>query len=1069
MSVKQWSWPDKSPSIAQPAIVRSGLAPIPVTEQLEKYQLSVQPWFFRFAHDRLAWVTLNGPAPLKCHVGRPEIRPVNHLQSGQLEWDWCLVPDYDLDLKPWRCYIPLKDEWVREGTQGWLFRKLNPGKVFDPTCTSGKFRIHPNLKTNVRLTYRAVQFICNTVNQVYSQHMPDEVTENLPDVVWVDDEYEEETSLLAMVWNARRALLELYGWCSFTLLQASEPWRERNWDKSFIELVQGRLRFLSAPRRGCIIDPLSTQPLELLTLVRDQIPIHYQWKPRGGLGDPVVDEWSWSNITKIAACFDPYEFKCCYDFAAYTKAGGKYTNNSLDRAILGRSSALELAEEYLQHPPKRLIELPTLKEPGRGGRKAALRHFVRERVGEELTEITKQAFTRLASDEEGDVLERKHPGGDMKLLTINASPLLGLHLTDLSMFFQNIDRHAHIVISKPSPADLSPFGTHSAVDCPCASDYVTDPMSVDLSSPGLQACATSDHLQGTEDPDDTVSLGSEPEEVAMDHGPAASVATISKNTMPGPAQQVFSQCGVCVDNVEDMQDLMETYPPQQFQPLPDSTQPRNSDRTAFPTGQWRAHSPWPFSSCLSRRSPFPERSSSHHQRPHSPARRESSYRQMSRSASGRSRNRLLAQMSGNRRDSSTPRQSLSLRRQCQSRRSLSPSQRSTPLRRRSPSPRRGSPSISVLQHTRSPYHDNDHSIPPVQVQRRYPPKLQTSTHRFSPYGNNHAHLWSQHMDCHDTCSSGSNVGPIDTLSPAVLSISRRDAAIEYILSSFPESATRTRFCGPDVGTGHIVPFAIPDNTKQRGRLTVPPHTELRMRYWHLLDPIMSLSDMLVRCLFKCLPYRISFPVTAQPFPTSHHSKPMSVDDDIIDFISQRQNEKVSAQMVNDYKAQVHEVLSRPHAHQFVAYGGLLSRLVRQYAPEVYLRAFAGPSYDADRGCRQLDDDNTHYTDLITPREIQMLLGLTSNNNTFWPYPEWYEKSNRYNGEWTEANEEWFNRQANSIEFARDGCLRSGTQWQRTVHVNKPEISSDSKTLTLHLICNASSLKSVRTLLFISWE
>ena len=36
-------------------------------------------------------------------------------------------------------------------------------------------------------------------------------------------------------------------------------------------------------------------------------------------------------------------------------------------------------------------------------------------------------------------------------------------------------------------------------------------------------------------------------------------------------------------------------------------------------------------------------------------------------------------------------------------------------------------------------------------------------------------------------------------------------------------------------------------------------------------------------------------------------------------------------------------------------------------------------------------------------EIQTLLGVTTNDNSFWPYPHWYEQSSRYNGEWTAAN------------------------------------------------------------------
>lgn len=40
----------------------------------------------------------------------------------------------------------------------------------------------------------------------------------------------------------------------------------------------------------------------------------------------------------------------------------------------------------------------------------------------------------------------------------------------------------------------------------------------------------------------------------------------------------------------------------------------------------------------------------------------------------------------------------------------------------------------------------------------------------------------------------------------------------------------------------------------------------------------------------------------------------------------------------------------------------------------------------------------------------------------------YEQSSKYNREWTEANEAWFKRQANSIHYLKAGCLRSGWAW-----------------------------------------
>jgi hypothetical protein len=61
----------------------------------------------------------------------------------------------------------------------------------------------------------------------------------------------------------------------------------------------------------------------------------------------------------------------------------------------------------------------------------------------------------------------------------------------------------------------------------------------------------------------------------------------------------------------------------------------------------------------------------------------------------------------------------------------------------------------------------------------------------------------------------------------------------------------------------------------------------------------------------------------------------------------------------------------------------------------------------------------------------MLVGVTTNGNSFWPYSMWYEGSNRHNGEWTEANEAWFIKHGESIEMSPDGCLRSGRNWQTT--------------------------------------
>ena len=270
---------------------------------------------------------------------------------------------------------------------------------------------------------------------------------------------------------------------------------------------------------------------------------------------------------------------------------------------------------------------------------------------------------------------------------------------------------------------------------------------------------------------------------------------------------------------------------------------------------------------------------------------------------------------------------------------------------------------------------------------------------------------------------------------------RRKAAIDYILTSFPPSATMTEFCNSSAQNGDVTFSAIPDHVLRHGRLTMPATTEIRLRYWHLRDPSAKLYDLLTRCVSKGLAFCIflsnTFRTTLDSTLLRHSSQ--FVLDTSTRLIKQNPHQKVSPALVKEYLENVHEVLRRPQARRLVLYGGLLSRIVRQYAPNLYAEALLGPSAAAvDLGRLNVDYDGTHFTDLITPGEINMLLGLTTNQNTFWPYPEQYERSSKYNGEWSAANEAWFQRQAEAINYSKVGCLRSGVAWRNAIRPYIPE-------------------------------
>jgi hypothetical protein len=249
-------------------------------------------------------------------------------------------------------------------------------------------------------------------------------------------------------------------------------------------------------------------------------------------------------------------------------------------------------------------------------------------------------------------------------------------------------------------------------------------------------------------------------------------------------------------------------------------------------------------------------------------------------------------------------------------------------------------------------------------------------------------------------------------------MARRDAAIAYIQSSFPPSAANTIFDSPPIDTGQVTPLPIPHIVRQEGRLTVPASTELRMRYWHLFDPELPIPDLLARCLTKGLPYHIFF-LTSSSKPPHFALQPA------IAPIPQARDEKLSERMVNQYFSNVQTVLSQPHAYKFLEYGGLIWRIVRHFGPEVYAKALVGPTPAAG------SDRNIP----IATDEIQTLLGVTTNGNSFWPYPHWYEKSSRYNGEWTAANEAWFNRHLQKINYAQAGGILAGRAWQHTIRIH----------------------------------
>jgi hypothetical protein len=422
------------PTTRTSASENSSLPADSVVNHLRSIGLEVHPWFYVPGRDLHAWITLNGPRPLTCLVPKPHQRdPGKRLESGQLDWEWSLKVDFEDPSHPWRGYIPLCDGWMRLGTQGWLFEPHDSARFLAKNSVQGALQLAQARKTNIQLTYRLVEFLCTTISQMYELQVPSEFYP--PDAKWVHEEFTEERIICARVWEARRSILDLYGWVSYHLHRDLRPWHERDWRPGFVNLVRDRLRLLSAPRRGIIIDPSSISIGYVVKLVQDDIPIHYQWIPRGCIiRDPIIPN-------QAATRFDPYEFGCTHDYAAYKQACGKYSSTSMDRSKLGRKGTAALSKAYVYGRSRifYIARAPAGEDADKKCPKKKIHYCVYDHDDAEYVEISKAAMRRLVDDSDGDVSVTETSSGTFNIFTPHEPQPLGSETTDLRDFFETLD------------------------------------------------------------------------------------------------------------------------------------------------------------------------------------------------------------------------------------------------------------------------------------------------------------------------------------------------------------------------------------------------------------------------------------------------------------------------------------------------------------------------------------------------------------------------------------------------------------------------------------------------------
>lgn len=156
---------------------------------------------------------------------------------------------------------------------------------------------------------------------------------------------------------------------------------------------------------------------------------------------------------------------------------------------------------------------------------------------------------------------------------------------------------------------------------------------------------------------------------------------------------------------------------------------------------------------------------------------------------------------------------------------------------------------------------------------------------------------------------------------------------------------------------------------------------------------------------------------------------------------------ISHQLWNRYVAAVMSILARPHARALVFRGGLVARLVKEFAPQgFYEGLLSGPSSQVTLHQRGLTLVDVQVTDdEVSEFEVATVLGVTTTprgkggSYSIWPPSGIFEERFRFwEGEWTSECEIWFQ---DELTFQKGHAVpKTMGQWRRDLHhKNYPQL------------------------------
>lgn len=199
------------------------------------------------------WVVINGD--------EPKIGPAPFEVS-----DWCTTADHWSRSRPYRAYIPITPKNNNFPACGWVSHwGFNNRAGWGLTLETRKLIFHIRDNANKMLL------------AVMSTYMPKYTIPPSLSLGWLASHFPTEEALAKKVAEAQHHILDQYGFIAFNI-KRDPTWRTCAALSTLKDMIVNA-GLTECAYRGCIVDLKTADLLDMIMLIEDNIPLHYQWFP----------------------------------------------------------------------------------------------------------------------------------------------------------------------------------------------------------------------------------------------------------------------------------------------------------------------------------------------------------------------------------------------------------------------------------------------------------------------------------------------------------------------------------------------------------------------------------------------------------------------------------------------------------------------------------------------------------------------------------------------------------------------------------------------------------------------